>query len=304
MAADSSAAPTLSVTLAGLHRWLGPSPRAYLEAAEAVEEAGVDQVVVPEHVLMGSETQHYPYGDFPFPPEDPWPDALTLLTAIAAVTERVRLATGVLIVPARPAAALAKQVATIDALSGGRVDLGVGVGWQREEIEATGVPFERRWSRTDDAMRACRALWTDSPASFSSETVSFEGLWCEPKPAQERLPIWVGAAPTERAGRRIADWGDGWLPIGKPDPFELLADKAPILEAWAVARRAEPLGIKVPLPVARHDDGRIDREQTVDTAGRLAEAGATVLSVTMRPHEQGLAGAAADLHMLTTALHA
>jgi probable F420-dependent oxidoreductase len=297
-------ATTFSVTLAGLHRWLGPSPRAYVEAAEAVEEAGADQVVVPEHVVMGTETQHYPYGAFPFPPEDPWPDALTLLTAIAAVTDRIRLATGVLVVPARPAVALAKQVATIDALSGGRVDLGVGVGWQREEVEATGVPFERRWSRTDDAMRACRALWTDSPASFESETVSFDTLWCEPKPAQARLPIWVGAAPTEKGSARIAEWGDGWLPLGKPDPFDLLADKGPVVEAWEAAGREGPVGIKVPLPVARHDDGAIDRNQTVDTAHRLVEAGATALSITMRPHEQGLAGAAAEVRLLTQALRA
>jgi probable F420-dependent oxidoreductase len=296
------AATTFSVTLAGLHRWLGPSPRAYLEAAEAVEEAGADQVVVPEHVVMGTETQHYPYGPFPFPPEAPWPDALTLLSAIAAVTDRIRLSTGVLIVPARPAVALAKQVATIDALSGGRVDLGIGVGWQREEVEATGVPFERRWSRTDDSMRACRALWTDSPASFDSPTVSFESLWCEPKPAQARLPLWVGANATERMAARIADWGDGWLPIGDPDPFVLLERKGPVVDAWQAAGRTEPLGIKVPLPVARHEDGRIDREQTVDVAGRLVDAGATALSVTLREHEQGLAGAAAELHLLTTAL--
>ena len=297
-------ATTFSVTLAGLHRWLGPSPRAYLDAAQAVEEAGVDQVVVPEHVAMGTETQHYPYGPFPFPPEDPWPDALTLLAAMAAVTDRVRLATGVLIVPARPAVALAKQVATIDALSGGRVDLGVGVGWQREEVEATGVPFERRWSRTDDSMRACRALWTDAPASFESPTVRFDTLWCEPKPVQARLPVWVGANPTERMAARIAEWGDGWLPIGDPDPFVLLERTGPIVEAWHAAGRTEVLGIKVPLPVARHDDGRIDRQQTVDVANQLVDAGATALSVTLRPHERGLAGAAAELHLLATALRA
>jgi probable F420-dependent oxidoreductase len=295
---------TFSVTLAGLHRWLGPSPRAYLDAAEAVEEAGADQVVVPEHVVMGTETQHYPYGTFPFPSEDPWPDALTLLSAIAAVTHRVRLSTGVLIVPMRPAVALAKQVATIDALSGGRVDLGVGIGWQREEVESSGVPWERRWGRTDDTMRACRALWTEAPASFSSDTVSFETLWCSPQPAQARLPIWVGANPTERMAARIADWGDGWLPIGDPDPFVLLERKGPIVEAWAAAGRTEPLGIKVPLPVARHEDGTIDRTQTVDVAGRLVEAGATALSVTMRPHEQGLNGAAAELRLLAAALRA
>ena len=297
-------APELSVTLAGLHRWLGPSPRAYVDAAEAMEDAGADQVVVPEHVVMGANTDAYPYGQFPYPPDDPWVDALTMLAAIAAATNEIRLATGVLIAPIRPAVVLAKQVATIDALSGGRLDLGVGVGWQREEFDSAGVPFEKRWSRMDDSLRACRALWTQAPASFSSDTVSFEGIWCAPQPVQERLPIWVGAAPTERAAARIADWGDGWLPIGKSDPFEMLADVGPIAEAWAAAGRTETLGIKVPLPLTRHDDGRLDREATIDTARRLVAAGATVLSITLRPHDQGLPGAAAEVQMLVRTLRA
>lgn len=298
------AGPELSVTLAGLHRWLGPSPRAYVDAAEALEDAGAHQVVVPEHVVMGANTDAYPYGPFPYPPEDPWVDALTVLSAIAGATNRIRLATGVLIAPIRPAVVLAKQVATLDALSGGRVDLGVGVGWQREELEAAGVPFERRWSRTDDSMRACRALWSEQPASFSSETVRFDGIWCSPQPAQPRLPVWVGANPTERMAARIAEWGDGWLPIGDPDPFVLLERKGPIVEAWAAAGRTEPLGIKVPLPLTRHDDGRIDRDATLDTAGRLLAAGATVLSITLRPHDQGLPGAAAEVQLLVRTLRA
>lgn len=296
------ARPLFSVTLAGLHRWLGPSPAAYVEAARAVEEAGADQVVLPEHVVMGPNTQHYPYGDFPYPPDDPWVDPLTLLAAIAVATERVRLGTGVLVAPLRPAVVLAKQVATIDALSDGRVDLGVGVGWQREEYEAAGVPFERRWSRLDDQMHACRALWTDSPASFSSPTVSFSQTWCEPRPVQARLPLWVGAAATERAGQRIAAWGDGWLPIGKSDPFELLADKGPVVEAWEAAGRTEPLGIRVGLPAAKRGDGSVDVDTTAERAAALVAHGATTLSVTVRPHDGGLAGAAADLAEVAAAV--
>jgi probable F420-dependent oxidoreductase len=298
-----AALPPLSVTLAGLHRWLGPSPAVYVHAAQALEDAGVHQVVLPEHVVMGPNTQHYPYGAFPYPPEDPWVDPLTLLAAIAAATTDLRLGTGVLIAPLRPAVVLAKQIATLDALSGGRVDLGVGVGWQREEYDAAGVPFERRWSRMDDQMRACRALWSGSPASFASDTVAFDGIWCEPRPTQPRLPLWVGAKATEAAGRRIADWGDGWLPIGDPDPFALLATGGPITDAWAEAGRdPAELGIRVPLPLVRHDDGRIDRAAAQDTAGRLAEAGATCLSVTLRPHDLGLDGAAADMQVLVKAL--
>src|SRR6185436_18984466 len=98
----------------------------------------------------------YPYGDFPFPPADPWVEPLTTLAAMAAVTSTVRLGTGVLITPLRPAVLLAKTIATLDNLSGGRVDLGVGLGWQREEYAAIGVSFTERWARHDDEIRACR----------------------------------------------------------------------------------------------------------------------------------------------------
>src|SRR5207237_1783610 len=109
-----------------------------------------------------------------------WLEPLTLLTAVAAITSTIRLATGILIAPLRPAVLLAKTAATLDVLSGGRLELGVGTGWQQEEFEALGVSYEDRWQRTDDAIAACRVLWRDLPSTFESSTLSFHGFFCAP----------------------------------------------------------------------------------------------------------------------------
>ncbi|MCI0632985.1 MAG: LLM class flavin-dependent oxidoreductase, partial [Actinobacteria bacterium] len=121
-----------------------------IDLARRAEAAGVDTVIVPDHVVMSEHTEAYEWGPFPFPIEVPWLEPLTVLAAIAGATSRVRLATGILIAPLRPAIVLAKSVATLDVLSQGRVELGVGVGWQREEFEAAGFDFATRAQRLDD----------------------------------------------------------------------------------------------------------------------------------------------------------
>jgi alkanesulfonate monooxygenase SsuD/methylene tetrahydromethanopterin reductase-like flavin-dependent oxidoreductase (luciferase family) len=132
----------LSVTISNLHRSFGPDLRWMVDLARVADESGIDQIALSDHVLMGERTDRYPYGTFPFAPDEPWMEPLTTLAAIASVTRRVRLATGILIAPLRPPPLLAKTIATLDVLSNGRVDFGVGVGWQREEYEASSVPFE------------------------------------------------------------------------------------------------------------------------------------------------------------------
>src|SRR5207249_4534477 len=194
--------------------------------ARIADEAGVDQVVLPDHVVMGARTDRYPYGTFPYDADAPWIEPLTTLAAMASATTRVRLGTGILIAPLRPAVLLAKTIATLDVLSGGRVDLGVGVGWQREEYEALGVPFAGRWQRLDDTLGACRALWQDAPASFSSPTVAFDDIWCAPRPVQARVPVWFGAKASETLAGRIAAVGDGWYPLGNLSPDDLRYSEA------------------------------------------------------------------------------
>jgi alkanesulfonate monooxygenase SsuD/methylene tetrahydromethanopterin reductase-like flavin-dependent oxidoreductase (luciferase family) len=168
----------VSLTISGFTRLFGGDLRSVLDTARAADATGIDQLVLPDHVVMGARTDCYPFGTFPYSNEEPWPEPLTMLAAIAGVTEQVRLATGILISPLRPAVLLAKAAATLDGISHGRLDLGVGIGWQREEYEAAGIRWSDRRVRFEDQLRACVALWTRTPpVTFSSTTVSFGPTW-------------------------------------------------------------------------------------------------------------------------------
>lgn len=192
----------------------GAHPAELIDIARRAESAGFSAVSLSDHVLMGPHADRYPWGDFRFPPEAPWYEPLTVLAAVAASTTNIGLTTGILITPLRPAALLAKWAATVDVISGGRLELGVGTGWQREEFEALGVDYEQRGQLLTDAIGACRALWTSSPASFQSPTVSFTDIWCDPKPAQAGgIPILFSGTLTPRNKKRIVEMGDGWIPI-------------------------------------------------------------------------------------------
>jgi probable F420-dependent oxidoreductase len=191
----------------------------------------------------------------------------------------VRLATGVLIAPLRSALLLAKTAATLDVLSGGRLDLGVGVGWQEEEYAASGVPFAERWGRLEDALRACRVLWRDAPASFRSATVSFDELWCLPHPVQPGgVPVWLGVALGPRNVERVAELAAGWMPMDS-SPAALREGIARLRPAFARAGRAlEGFGVRAHAPVVRGADARADLGAAVAALPELAEAGATVAS--------------------------
>jgi probable F420-dependent oxidoreductase len=272
--------PAVSITISGVARLFGPDLRSLVDFARRAEDAGVDQIAMTDHVVIGPRTERYPYGRFPFPSEEPWPEPLVTLAAIAGATQRIRLGTAVLIAPLRSAPLLAKTVATLDALSGGRVDLGVGVGWQKEEFEASGVPFARRTARMMDVLRACRVLWTESPASFASPTVSFESIWCEPRPVEPGgIPLWLGVAASERHVAHLAELGAGWLPVGT-DLDALRAGVARIRAAFAAAGRdPASLGVRANVAPAVGADRRVDLERTlVEHAPATHEAGATLLA--------------------------
>jgi len=186
--------PRLTVGLPNYGSYLGEDAwRSLLDLAVMVERTRLDGVSVVDHVVMGSNVERYPYGRFPGGPEAPWLDPLTVLAAISGVTERIELATAVLISPLRPAALLAKTAATLDVLSGGRLVLGVGTGWQEEEYRALGVDWEQRHQVFDDQLAACAALWTGESVDLDAPTLSFEGIYCRPRPARGAgVPIWVG----------------------------------------------------------------------------------------------------------------
>jgi probable F420-dependent oxidoreductase len=275
---------TLTLTMSRLGGLLGGDLRALVDCGKAAEDAGVDTLVATDHVVMGNGTDRYPYGTFVFPPDEPWPEPLIVLASVGAATERIRLATGILIAPARPAVLLAKTVATLDAITGGRVELGLGTGWQREEVEACGGPWTGRTTQLEDTIGACRQLWTGGPASFQSPSVSFEELWCYPVPFQPRLPIWLAGPATPGVFGRIAALGDGWLPMPSHVTVETLPGAMDDLRKAYVdaGRPADEVQARVNVPVLRRPDGTADLERSLEEAvPRLVDAGVTQAGVSL-----------------------
>ena len=191
--------------------------------ATVAEEAGFESLWTVEHVVVPAEYRSkYPYdpsGRMPAPDDTPLPDPLVWLAFAAAVTSRIKLGTGIAILPQRNALIAAKEVATVDRLSGGRVLLGVGAGWLKEEFEALGVPFERRGQRLDEHIGAMRALWAGEKASYDGELVRFSECTMSPRPAAGQVPIHIGGHSVA-AARRAGRIGDGFFP-GTTDPEHL-----------------------------------------------------------------------------------
>lgn len=181
-------------------------------------KSGEVEVTIPTHY-----DSKYPYsasGRMSSEIASPRPNPLAWLTFIGALTMRLRLITGVLVLPQRNPLVLAKHVATIDYLTGGRLELGIGVGWLREEFDALGVPFERRGARSNEYIEAMRALWDGDDASFEGEFVSFQGMSCNPKPINGRVPIIVGGN-SKAALRRAGKYGDGYFPATGDSAFDV-----------------------------------------------------------------------------------
>lgn len=252
-------------------------PTTLIDTARLAEAAGFDGVVVSEHVVMGERTDRYPWGPFPGRSDQPWLDPLVTLPAIGAVTSRLRLCTGVLIAPLRPAVLLAKAAATIDRMTGGRLELGVGTGWQREEFDASGIDFDARGRLLSDTIAACRALWRGDVTSFASTTVSFDRIWCEPTPASPNgPPVLFSGTLTPRNIRRIVDLGDGWIPI-MGESIEGIVAGVDLLRAGFrdAERDIRSLRVRVPLPVVRNGAGQPVLDAMLEAAPALFDAGVT-----------------------------
>jgi probable F420-dependent oxidoreductase len=179
-------------------------------------------VWAPEHVvLLDKHISKYPYskGEFPLPADTAFADPFVTLGYAAAYTSRVKLVTGICLVPEHNPVVLAKVVSTLDQLSGGRFTLGVGVGWLEEEFNAVGVPWEQRAQRTREYIEAMRCLWRDAHSTYKGEFVKFESVRSYPKPVHGEVPIWFGGE-SGPALKRVADYGNGWC------GFNLSADEA------------------------------------------------------------------------------
>jgi probable F420-dependent oxidoreductase len=202
---------------------VGTDSQSALEICRTAEAAGFDSVWGGEHVIRPDKIESpYPYtedGEMPGDADTPIPDPLIWLAYVAAVAPTLRLGTCILIVPQRNPLVLAKELATLDTLTDGRVELGLGVGWLREEFEALGIPWERRGARNDEYVAAMRALWAGPHAEYHGEFVDFEPATCNPRPVNGSIPILVGG-DTPVAIRRAARLADGYYP-GTGDPETL-----------------------------------------------------------------------------------
>lgn len=199
-----------------------PAGKYLTRLGREVEARGFESIWVPEHVVLFDDYESpYPYADdgkIPAPPEAGMIEPFTALTYIAAVTEQVRLGTGISLLPQRNPVYTAKVVADLDWLSGGRVELGVGVGWLKEEYDALNVPFERRGARADEYLSVLKTLWTDEVSSFDGDIYPLRECRMYPKPVQEPHPrIHVGGE-SDAALRRAARHGQGWYGFNRrPD---------------------------------------------------------------------------------------
>ncbi len=200
----------------GLHALgIGPGadPAVIGAVGGAAERCGFATLWAGEHVVMvDRQDSRYPYSDdgrMAVPSDADWLDPLAVLAFLAATTSRIRLATGILLLPEHNPVIVAKHAASVDVLSKGRVILGVGIGWSGEEFAALGVPFEGRSARTREYVEAMRALWLNDPSSYAGETVRFEKVRCFPKPVQRPIPLVLGGN-SEGALERVARYGDGW----------------------------------------------------------------------------------------------
>lgn len=231
-----------------------PYARAPIEAgeyaiafAQMAEQYGFESVWVVEHVVMAVEYKSiYPYdpsGRSPFTADVVQPDPLLWLGYVAAATRRIRLGTAVLVLPQRNPVILAKELATLDCLSGGRVELGIGMGWVREEAEAVGTDFDNRGRRADEYVRAMRTLWREPVASFKGEFVNFDQVVLRPKPVQPGgVPIVVGGH-SKAAARRAGRLGDGFYPLGVQG--EELASLRALMAETARAHGRDPSVIAI-----------------------------------------------------------
>lgn len=217
------------------------------ELAIACEERGFDSVWFPEHThIPASRETEWPAGG-ELPKEyvhmsDPFATA----AAAAAVTSTIKIGTGICLVIQHDPIALAKTVATVDQISNGRFLFGVGAGWNKEEMENHGTPYEKRWKVLEERVKAMKAIWTEEEASFHGDWVNFDRIWSYPKPVQQpHPPVILGTFGSKWGRQRVAEYGDGWIPIGLMHE-DLMADVEDLnrrLEAEGRAPNSVPISM-------------------------------------------------------------
>jgi probable F420-dependent oxidoreductase len=275
--------------------FFGISPRYYGEVAQAAEQAGFESVWIPEHLVLPVYIPPtYLYSDSGFPPitaDTPMYDPWVVLAAVSGVTSTIRLATNVFILPLRHPISTARSVVTLDRISGGRVTLGIGVGWLEQEFDVMGQSFHDRGRRTDEIIDILRRLWSEDVIEQHTEHFDFGPVKFQPKPLQKpSIPIVVGG--TSRAAlRRAGRLGDGWVEIGAKSIDDLSASLAVVNEARRAAgrdhlpfevttgfggdldsvRRCEDVGVTRVMTGPRATGARITKDDVIDWTKRFAD---------------------------------
>jgi probable F420-dependent oxidoreductase len=260
--------------------------------AKHAEDLGFESYWVADHTILPvNYSVPYPAGPDGSEPEYLWqiPDPLIALTRASATTRRIRLGTGICLVAERHPVLLAKQVATLDDLSGGRVLFGIGGGWNPEECTILGGDFDHRWSQVKDYIAAMKVLWTEHASEYHGRYVSFPAVRCYPKPARKpHPPILLGSVNNPRALRRVAEWGDGWMPVVQS--VEEFANGVEQISAFAKACGRAPASIDFTA------FGRPGQWRTPQEIGALERAGAS--RVTFWLEQQKLDGIRRELDEL------
>ncbi|HKI97675.1 MAG TPA: LLM class F420-dependent oxidoreductase [bacterium] len=235
--------------------------------ARKAEALGFESLFVPEHPIIPDKF------DTPFAAGGPLPDwyrktidPFCGLAAAAAVTTKLRIGTAICLVPERDPLLTAKEVATVDLLSGGRFEFGVGAGWLREESEILGVDFPRRWTQTKDYVLAMKACWGPHPSEYHGKYADFPALWCDPKPVQKPHPPVLMAGEGAGVARRIAEFGDGWLPRWRGLTPQALQDGRKRVEDAMRAAGRDPATLTVSV-----FGGQPDKEKARDFLNAGAE---------------------------------
>ena len=263
-----------------------------VDLAVAADAAGFDRLVLSDHVVFGENLEAYADpkkggakgGKQPTGPDGHWLDPVATIAYLAALTTRVRFGTNILIAALRRPVTLAKELATIDVLSGGRLDLGVGVGWQAEEYEAAGLSYAERGRLLDHTVEVVQLLWREQSATYDGEGLTFANIHQMPKPLQPGgVPVWVSGTVNPRAMQRLARFGSGWIPWGD-DAADVASGIAKMRAAVAdLGRDPSDLGIVGNAPMVRDADGNLDVAAAVAAAPAMVEAGVTDVRFTLVP---------------------
>jgi probable F420-dependent oxidoreductase len=243
--------------------------------AQTAERLGYDVLWTAEHIIFPQTiTTPYPYGGrFPYPITDPILDIVATLSYVAAITSRIKLGSSVLVLPYRNPVVLAKELASLDVLSDGRLLLGVAAGWLKEEFDMLGVPFHERGRRTDEYINLLRALWTQERATFHGRSFELTDAAFFPKPVQRPSPpIWIGGG-SPAALRRVARLGDGWIAVPRPTLDDLENDVREI-RRLAGDNDRDPAAIGIAT-----GGGATSIDDLLDRLPRLEKIGVTITSV-------------------------